>query len=271
MLSEHNYPQVSAIIAAHPDDEVLWFSSILADAGKVILCFEDVPGNRRWSEGRRASLAEYPLPQLVNLALTEADVFHAIDWSGPIPSDEGLAIPGDDAARKAYSQNFGHLVERLTEELAGCRNVFTHSPWGEYGNAEHIQVFRAVATAVDQSECRIWVPGYVSSKTAGLMAASEDQLGCDVLTLPTNQTLAYDIAAIYKANQCWTWYADYQWPAQESFRAIDQEPAAAGTVWSVNHVRIDTPSPPKQKPGFAMRAKRKLRRIVGSAERDRGT
>ena len=270
MLSEHNHPEVSAIVAAHPDDEILWFSSILADAGKVILCFEDVPGNRHWSDGRRASTSQYPLPQLVNIALSEADVFHTIDWSNPVPSAEGLEIPGDSRAGREYADNFRQLVNRLRDELDGCSNIFTHAPWGEYGNPEHIQVFRAVMAAAESSACRVWVPGYVSNATIALMTASEGELGRDVITLPTNQALARDIAALYKANNCWTWYNDYQWPAQESFRAVSTESADDGAVWSVNHIKIAPPVPPRQSPDLIRRMTRKFQRLLNRTEASRG-
>jgi len=270
MLSEHNHPEVSAIVAAHPDDEILWFSSILADAGKIILCYEDVPGNRHWSDGRRASTSQYPLPQLVNIGLSEADVFHAIDWSNPVPSAEGLEISGAPRVGQAYADNFGQLVNRLRDELDGCSNVFTHAPWGEYGNAEHIQVFRAVMAAVETSACTVWVPGYVSNATVALMTASEGELGRDTITLPTDQALAHDVAALYKANNCWTWYNDYQWPAHESFRAVSTEPADEGAVWTVNHISIRPSAPPRQSPGLTRRLARRFRRLVNRKETGHG-
>jgi len=270
MLSEHNHPEVSAIVAAHPDDEILWFSSILADAGKIILCFEDVPGNRHWSEGRRASTSQYPLPQLVNIALSEADIFHAIDWTKPVPSAEGLEIPGTASGGRVYADNFMRLVDRLGDELDGCSNVFTHAPWGEYGNAEHIQVFRAVMAAAESSSCRVWVPGYVSNATVALLTACEGELGRDVITLPTNQALARDIASLYKANNCWTWYKDYQWPAQESFRVVSTEPVDEGAIWPVNHISIRPPAPPRQSPGLTRRLARRFRRLVNRKETGHG-
>jgi LmbE family N-acetylglucosaminyl deacetylase len=31
----------SALVVAHPDDEALWFSSVLAEVSRVICCFEE--------------------------------------------------------------------------------------------------------------------------------------------------------------------------------------------------------------------------------------
>ena len=42
-----------SIVVAHPDDEILWASSILLNAEKVIICFSDSEDNEKKSEGRK--------------------------------------------------------------------------------------------------------------------------------------------------------------------------------------------------------------------------
>ena len=50
-----------ALIVAHPDDEVLWASSILENAKKIIICFSSVNGNNTLSKSRQKLQQHYPL------------------------------------------------------------------------------------------------------------------------------------------------------------------------------------------------------------------
>ena len=40
------------MVMAHPDDEILWASSILQNAEKIIICFNDLPSNGKLSLSR---------------------------------------------------------------------------------------------------------------------------------------------------------------------------------------------------------------------------
>ena len=241
--TEHNELQASAIVAAHPDDEILWFSSIIEDVDQLILCFGDVPGNSRWSQGRRKAIEAYPAASVTSLDIPEAGVFPAIDWRSPVETEFGLAITGNEKGREIYEANYHRLKEALRTRLAACRNVFTHNPWGEYGNAEHVQVFRAVLDVSREHGFAVWIPGYFSNKSASLMAACDDFLGDRVLSRPTNRTFAESIAEIYKKFDCWTWYSDYCWPDEESFCLADagrSGPGKPGRTWTMHCIAVDS-------------------------------
>ncbi|MDX5414254.1 MAG: hypothetical protein LPK02_14550, partial [Rhodobacterales bacterium] len=128
-----------AVVMAHPDDEVLWASSVLADAGKVILCFGDFPGKPVFSQGRRRAVAQLPLPGLAALQIEESAMAGTAAWPMPEELPEGLAprrLPlGREAPlRRSYQANFARLQAALEVQLAECAEVVTHNPWGEYGH-----------------------------------------------------------------------------------------------------------------------------------------
>lgn len=259
----------SAIVAAHPDDENLWFSSVLTKVDSIVLCFLEVAGMPEWTRGRRQSLAEYPLPNLTCLELDESEVFWGADWEHPGVTDYGLEIVRGDLSDTLYKDNFERLKQRLRERLDGCRNVFTHNPWGEYGHVEHVQVYRAVKALQQDMHFDLWFTAYVSNKSARLMSetlASRD-LGRSV-TLPTEKSLATGIAALYKRHGCWTWYDDYDWSDTDTFILDPEAPAGTpryGTVAPLNFIRIE-PAPPLSAPnrGLRSRLKAKLKKMLGT-------
>ena len=51
----------SILVVSHPDDENLWFSSILSKVDKFILCFLPVESEPVWNEVRRKTQSAYPL------------------------------------------------------------------------------------------------------------------------------------------------------------------------------------------------------------------
>jgi len=232
----------SVIVAAHPDDENLWFSSILSKVDQVVICFLPVPSNSTWTEGRRKSLASYPLGNVSCLELVESEVFWGVDWSRAVETEYGLKITDTRLSDKAYIQNFDILQQQLRTQLQGYRNVFTHNPWGEYGHVEHVQVYRAVKALQREMKFSLWFPNYASNKSAGLMADTLAGRELQSVTLETDKALAERIADVYKVNDCWTWYKDYAWCDSETFIGDCDEPAEGrgyGRVVTINFISIE--------------------------------
>jgi hypothetical protein len=212
----------AALVVAHPDDEILWFSSILRYVGRVVVCFSQIPSSDAQSRGRKEVVLQLPLQNLRSLDLAESEVFNAADWPDPEPTEVGLAVrirehspPG--FSRQRYVENFQRLRESLKIELAGCTSVFTHSPWGEYGHEEHVQVFRVVESLREEMGYRIYFPNYVSDRSLGLFRRYAPSLTSAALVGHTATELAAVFKALYIRHGCWTWYDDYQWPAEEAF------------------------------------------------------
>lgn len=228
----------SCIVVAHPDDEVLWFSSVLDRVERVILCFEDCADYPLLGPGRRAVVDAYPLPNVSSLRLPEPCSVHLVDWSRPEWSDVGLRLnaPAATAERSArYRSTYDTLRAALAEPLRGTTTVFTHNPWGEYGHPDHVQLARVVESLQPEHGFRLFFSGYIAHRTMPLAAAGLPRLG-RWFELPTQPELVAPIEALYRRHGCWTWPVDYQRFATESFLEAGDARPAPGAGFRLNCV-----------------------------------
>jgi LmbE family N-acetylglucosaminyl deacetylase len=264
----------AVLVVAHPDDEILWFSSIVDKVDRIIISYLDVPENAKWTQGRRRAASAYPLPNATFLGLSEAPAYAGADWLGwPVTTDSGLELnknekvpPGFSPAR--YESNYRELVLRLRECLRDVSTVITHNPWGEYGHEEHVQVYRAVMSVQAELGFDVWYTNYCSDRSYRLMLR-ETHFGfrTDLESLPTNAKLAHAIEAVYRREDCWTWpYDDYIYFPYETFirhdtsRGGNSHPASAIPL---NFVRVERlPRPPAPPVSPIRRAARAVKRRV---------
>lgn len=226
------------IVMAHPDDELLWASSLLHRAARVILCFGAVAKNPTLSAGRELLAARYPLPTARFLAIPESAVFGRARWPDPRATAEGLEIVAAPARARDYRRSFADLLSALPPQIEGARTIVTHNPWGEYGHEHHVQVLRALETLQPRFGFDILVSCYAAPRALGLMARSLGRLGTSTGALPTDPGLADSLRRLYLETGTWTWFADYRWPETECFLAL--RPAGtqglAGTVLPLNMI-----------------------------------
>lgn len=256
-----------AVVMAHPDDEILWASSVLGRAGRVVLCFGPVAGAPHLGPARGRVLAAFPLGPVEFLALPEAGVLDRADWSDPRPTAAGLALgsqllPEHPGAIADYAVNHARLCAELTTRLAGVSEVVTHNPWGEYGHEEHVQVLRAVEAAQAVHGFRVWVTAYIAPKSLPLMLAERHRIGPATPPLPTDRPLAERLKALYAAEGCWTWGEDYLWPETERFFRLQpaDSPAGPSTALPLNVLpRAANRPPPLAALGRRLRRKLRLR------------
>jgi LmbE family N-acetylglucosaminyl deacetylase len=209
----------SVVVAAHPDDEILWLSAAMADARPVVLCFGAPFGQPEKAAARRRAVSELGLAHLADLALPEAGVRKLVDWSNPEPTPTGMAI-ADEAGQARYDANFSRLLTALRPLLAGAKDVFTHNGWGEYGHPEHVQVHRAVAALREELGFTLWFSNYV----APLSWALAQRLGAapcwaDKRSVQPDIALAKRLRQIYLHHGVWTWSRLHRWPAEETLYA----------------------------------------------------
>lgn len=272
-FGESPHPKIMhgcTIVMAHPDDEVLWASSLLKSADSVILCYCDLPGQAKFSDGRRRAISQLPMTNVENLDLVEAVMFNHATWPKPSEVAEGLMplkLPFNlhGAVSAAYKTNFGRLCLLLEERLKGVRDVVTHNPWGEYGHEDHIQVFRAIEKLQHRLGYRIWVTGYVSDKSVLLMQRHLHRLGQPTLPIPTDGVLGDQLRDLYIENGCWTWPVDYVWPEKEWFFPLlegTEDQSLQNTSWvqpvHLNMIRFDW-SPPSSLKHFVISALRHVK------------
>ena len=114
-------------VMAHPDDEVLWASSILASAKKIIICYNEAPNSGDISQGRRTVFQDFPLKTVVDLAITESNTYQTTNWRKPEETEKVMRgdwlLTGDIATMD--SDGFFRIVDRRKDMiLVSGFNVF---------------------------------------------------------------------------------------------------------------------------------------------------
>ena len=258
----------SALIVAHPDDEALWFSSIVERVDEVVVCFTEITSRPDWSEGRRKSMESYPLGNAVFLGLQEAEVFNGTDWQAPVTTRYGLEVskrkdsfPGFSAKR--YQENYSELRQRLSTRLKGCRNVITHNPWGEYGHEEHVQVFRAIQDLQREFGFNVWFSNYCSNKSYHLMLQHVSGYCSSYVTIECNREIWKNLMLLYKKNNCWTWFEDYTLFTHECFMLSNKEEVNKkniGHIFPLNFIKLDLHPGKEDSMKWSVIAQKMLRR-----------
>lgn len=229
----------AVIVAAHPDDEILWFSSVMRQAQQVIILYRDFWASPGIGDRRAEAIRNLPHPDVVWMEMTEAGACGCADWSSPSISDSGLELTSiatlrDIKARvvkalpvsapaapvsisQAYKANFRECVERLRPLLRADMNVFSHNPWGEYGHEDHVQCFRALDVLRKEIGFRFMVSNYCSDRSLALAQRYFQPQPASYVRLPTDIAYARQIARTYKDADCWTWDDDWNWFEDECF------------------------------------------------------
>lgn len=205
------------VVMAHPDDEVLWSSSILRRSKKVVICYNQAPGSKAVSVGRVGVFDNFPIDNIISLDITESDTYLSTNWKNPIETEYGIRCGRN---RDGYARNFHLITSALQDHLDEGDLVVTHNPWGEYGHEEHVQVFRAVSYMKERKGFRVFVTGYVSDRVVGFMEKTIDRLRSKPVLMPVDKPLCEDIKRHYQKHNCWTWEDDYKWPDYECFYEV---------------------------------------------------
>ena len=226
----------SVLVVAHPDDEALWFTSILAHVPETISCYRDVLSRPVCSAGRNAALSSGLLGRQTSLGLVEAEVSNTAGWPHPIVTEYGFhlrsypdTMAGFSPSR--YRKNYFEIVRTLRPRLLGVGTVFTHNPWGEYGHEEHAQVFRAVDMLRKELGFKLYVTNYVSNKSLALFHHYVEYVRGERLDLITQPSLGVNLRCVYENNACWTWFDGYVWPERESFFCWTGLPLRSHNGW----------------------------------------
>ncbi len=255
----------SILVVAHPDDEILWFSSILADVDHVVLCYLGELVNPPFGDQRRQILADYPLQhkmsclELVSLGLSRPQNFRNPNFSQygiDFADDQGV----EETFKQHYRENYRLLRNQLSEMLSGYQNVFTHNPWGEYGHEEHVQVYRVIQELQKEMGFNLLFSNYCSDRTVHLTACLVD--ACMVESRATDRMIAHKILEVYQQTNTWTWYDNWAWPEQETFfqeSRVGTESVSAGALLPVNMIVMPTmPTQPTSSDSRLSRVKKFL-------------
>ena len=204
----------SALVVAHPDDEILWFSSVIDFVDKIIIIYNGT-SNKEVLLGRNKIFNSKILPyqeKVKCLKIEEADVFNKSNWDFPKLTSYGVKLNS-----KKYIQNFDEIKEKLSEELLDYQNIITHNPWGEYGHEEHIQVFNAISKVSEKINFAVWVSSYFSEQSLKTMSLFKNLISKETYRFEINKDICEKVKSIYISNKAWTWSENYEWPKHESF------------------------------------------------------
>ena len=113
----------SAIVVAHPDDEILWFSSIINKVDKIVIAILGHKSNPRLSAGRKKLMLKHPIENICWLKLNSAEVFGRAQWLTPIRNKYGLYISGNKISSDRYIENYYKLGKHLKSELKGYNQI----------------------------------------------------------------------------------------------------------------------------------------------------
>lgn len=214
------------LVVAHPDDEALWFSSVLSRGATVVVCFLDYGAAPQVGPARRLALSAHPLAPHC-LGVREPDSLDRADWRAPRLDRVGLWL-ADPRARRRYRRAARRLESLLPPLLRDHDAVFTHNPWGEYGHEDHVLVHAILKRAAVRAGTELWVPLCAARKARPLARRFALDRGAERLALPSDARLARAIREVYRSHGCWTWNPRWRWPAIETFaRASDLLTAGA--------------------------------------------
>ena len=242
-MSKDTMLQNSIIIAAHPDDELLWFGAILDRVDQVVLVYEDFWPKPEVGKARAAVLDNYPRGNVSTLRISEAGTHSCADWNNPRLSDYGIELGFEAQKRdlkqkvkrvigtsnappcgiaKRYRDNFDRICDMLRPVLRPDMNVFTHNPWGEYGHEDHIQVYRAVEKLRQEIGFTQWMSNYCTERSLPLAMRYFDNADEDFVQLPVDPAFADSVADVYRKHDCWTWADDWKWFPFELYRTAPE-------------------------------------------------
>ena len=232
----------SLLVVAHPDDEILWFGSIVNEVEKIVICFLNDPSNPDMAAAREAVIAEHPLRnRIVCLRVDETCTFNQANWPMPETTKYGLKITRSRPGASAYKACYRQLQRELKPLIDAASSVITHNPWGEYGHEEHVLVHRVVTSLAKTAGKDCWYDNYASSWSEDLMRQYLDKSEREVISGGVNAEAMERIADVYRAHGAWTWFDDYRWFGEEFFvRGPLQRNEKPGFGWlfPVNMLRL---------------------------------
>jgi len=250
-----------AVVVAHPDDEALWLSSVVASAERIVFGFGAVFDRPGRSKARRLAVAALPLSGIVNLEIPESGV----DWKSyqiqPELTSVGIKI-AESSVRERYESNYARLHEGLRASLTGCADVYTHNPWGEYGHPEHVQVYRAVTALQDELGFTVWFSNYGSARNLSFVRGLAPRLNwARRAVVKPDLSTANSLMAVYQHYGAWTYPSAHRWPDHEVVYAqpprTSAEPRHPFTSeWVLDVTRLRWWSPPWRDPRRQLTARR---------------
>lgn len=209
----------TALVVAHPDEEILFFSSILRKVKKIYFCFG--PSQRKEfreaNVGRKLLMENYPLTNICYYGLPSSAASQIKnEWikKNFCGSWLGENAPLDVVTH--YYKNFLTIYNLLDRELLNYSTIISHNPWGEYHHQEHVQVSKIVEDLCNKYNKEYWFNNYIGGDTKEIAVDIISNLSSDMIEFNIDQKFVSKYYDMYLKNKCWT-FRDYEWPKSECF------------------------------------------------------
>lgn len=189
------------IIVAHPDDELIFFSSILKSKSRKVICFT-VSEDKKVNKGREVIQTKAPFKNWLFLNQRELSTYSYINSS-------------------SYIKSYQKLKSSLSKIIEVGDTIYTHNPWGEYGHEDHILVFNVINNLSKKLKLKIYVNGYVADNSYNLMSKKQYLLSNNFTFKKIDHKFNSIIKKKYILNSCWTFDKNYKWPDTDIFFSIN--------------------------------------------------
>ena len=210
------------IVLAHPDDEVIFASSILKTAKKIIICFGESANEPNISRSRKTLYEKYPLRNISFLKIKESPRWQKMSYLPLLnPLETEYGINKGSSFEDKYKENFYKIYEALDSQLKNETTIVTHNPWGEYGHPEHIQVHRCICKLAAKFKFKVYVTGYGSGLSSELMYKTNHKISNFALIKNVEKSFFNKLKELYIYSGCWTWDTNYEPPSIEIFYLLN--------------------------------------------------
>ena len=197
------------VVVAHPDDEILWASSICEKASKVIICFSEDEDSEKTSKGRK------------NFSKNAPENFYFLNIKEPTQKGVTFIQNKSHILNCASDLSFKKVKKDLLK-LIDCPNVYTHNYWGEYGHPQHIAIHLAVRSICKEKKIKCKIFSYFNFRTFGLRNYYLRKNHVILERKKVSKKLFYSLKNQYIKSNCWTFPSSYSPPNYEYFYEIDQ-------------------------------------------------
>ena len=245
------------LIVAHPDDEILWFSSVVDKINEIIFCFHSSHAKPHLSLTRDQLMNNKPYDNLYSLKIPQSDTFGSANWATPLFNKYGIKIKNSKKA-KNYKNNYNRLLVDLNRIVQNYETVITHNPWGDYGSEEHVQIYRVLDELQGKYNYELYFTNYVSNKSLLAMTKYMGMLDNAHFSLPVNNHKYNEVKRIYEKCGCWTWYKDWIGFENEIYISNKKSYISKNKI-SLNYINIHNNS---KKPSSFLEFTRKSARQV---------
>ncbi len=197
------------VVVAHPDDEILWASSICEKASKVIICFSEDKNSLKISQGRKIFSKNAP------------ENFYFLDIKEP--SQKGITFfQNKSYIRNCISDKSFKKIKKELLKLIDCKSVYTHNYWGEYGHPQHVAIHLAVRSICKEKKISCKMFSYFNLRTFALRNCYLRRNYVILEKKKVSEKLFFNLKNQYTKSHCWTFPRSYAPPKYEYFYEINQ-------------------------------------------------